>query len=68
MYRLREFFLVPDISNPDLDYDLHLIEKDLFEIGRILSTFDLSGFVYNWSSHNVNPLINYELNYDETAE
>ena len=59
---------MPDISNPDLDYGLYLIEKDLFEMGRVLSTFDLPAPVYDWSSHNVNLLISYELDYDETAK
>ena len=59
---------MPDILNPNLDYGLHLIKKDLLKIDRILSAFDLSTPVYNWSSHNVNPLISYELDYDETAE
>jgi len=59
---------VSDISNPDLNYGLHLIEKNLFEIDKILSTFDFPTPVYDWSFHNVNPLINHELDYDETAE
>jgi len=57
-----------DISNPNLDYDLHLIKKNLLKINRILSAFDLSTPIYNWSSHNVNPLINYKLDYNEAAE
>ncbi len=57
-----------NISNPDLDYDLYLIKKDLLKINKILSAFDLSISIYNWSSYNVNPLINYKLDYDETAE
>ena len=65
---MREFLSVFDISNPDLDYGLYLIEKDLFKIDRILSTFDLPALIYNWSSHNVNFLINHELDYDKTAE
>ena len=59
---------MPDISNPDLDYGLHLIENDLLKIDRILSAFDLPASVYNWSSHNVNPLISYELDYNEITE
>ncbi len=59
---------MPDIPNPDLDYSLYLIKKDLFEISRTLSTFDLSTPVYDWNSHNVNPLISYKLDYDEAAE
>jgi len=59
---------VSDIPNPDLDYSLYLIEKDLLKIDRILSTFDLPTPVYNWNSHNINPLINYKLDYDEAAE
>ncbi len=57
-----------NISNPNLDYGLYLIKKDLFKIDRILSTFDLPAPVYNWSSDNINPLINYKLDYDEIAE
>ncbi len=57
-----------DISNPNLDYGLYLIEKNLFEIDRILSIFDLPASIYDWSSYNVNPLINYKLDYDEAAE
>ena len=68
MYRLREFPSVSDIFNPDLDYGLHLIKKNLFKISRILSAFDLSIFVYDWSFYNVNFLINYKLDYDEAAE
>ncbi len=67
-YRLREFLSVLNISNPDLDYGLYLIEKDLFKINKVLYIFDLSVLVYNWSSYNVNPLISYKLDYDETAE
>jgi len=59
---------VSDIPNPDLNYDLYLIKKDLFKIDRILFTFDLPISIYNWSSHNVNLLINYKLDYDESAE
>ncbi len=57
-----------DIPNSDLDYGLYLIEKDLLKIDRILSTFDLPVSVYDWNSYNVNLLISYELDYDETAE
>jgi len=57
-----------NISNPDLDYGLYLIEKNLFKMGRILFTFDLSISVYDWSFYNVNLLISYELDYDEAAE
>jgi len=59
---------VSDISNFNLDYDLHLIKKDLLKMSRTLSTFDLPVPIHNWSSHNVNPLISYKLDYDETAE
>jgi len=59
---------VSDIPNSDLDYGLYLIEKDLLKIDRILSTFDLPVSVYDWNSYNVNLLISYELDYDETAE
>ena len=68
MYRLREFPSVPNISNPDLNYGLHLIEKDLLKMGRTLSTFDLPAPIHDWNSYNVNPLISYELDYDETAK
>ncbi len=37
-------------------------------MSRTLSTFDLPVPIHNWSSHNVNPLISYKLDYDETAE
>ncbi len=57
-----------DISNPDLDYGLYLIKKNLLKINKTLSTFDLPTPIYNWSSYNVNPLINYKLDYDEAAE
>ena len=59
---------MPDISNPNLDYGLYLIKKDLFEMGRILSTFDLPTPIHDWNSYNVNPLINYKLDYDEATE
>jgi len=67
-HRLREFSSVPNIFNPDLDYGLYLIKKDLFTIDRILSIFDLPAPVHDWSFHNVNPLISHELDYDEAAE
>jgi len=47
VYRLREFPSVPDIFNSDLDYGLYLIKKDLFEMGKILSIFDLSASVHD---------------------
>ena len=59
---------MPDIFNPNLDYGLYLIKKDLLKIYRILSTFDLSTSVYDWNSYNVNSLISYKLDYGETAE
>ncbi len=59
---------MPDISNLNLDYGLYLIEKDLLKMGRTLSTFDLPAPIHDWSFYNVNPLISYKLDYDESAE
>ena len=37
-------------------------------MGKTLSAFDFPAPVYDWSSYNVNLLINHELDYDEAAE